>query len=406
MKFSDTVKLGMIYTGKHKLRFAANTVAVAILLFLCFCLLSLIGSMSATADADMLKHLADNNNVVTVSLSGTAHSSEAIEVLPSEIRSVKKALSETGEVNVRENIVDLHPQIEFAGHSLPFETISIDPSSPPVVTSGQAVDANADGKIWIGENVFLSIKNIMPGFELEDTIAVTVRGIERTVTVSGTVAKNDVIFASLDDLQEWGALKILSADFSISTSGNIDDVKRLISLLENLNSSLVADANAGNRLSSLETACYESTTSAISLYSVCFIVVVLFLTALLTGILKTDTMINIADNIRTFSIMRCLGLDNANLMQISLTAPYLNIAAGCAVSAGATLSFNAVIKTLANKILSPVLFYTTSAAFSSLWWSYIIYAVLLVGFVTLYFSLTLIRSLKRKNLLQTLQGEA
>lgn len=409
MKYKDVVEFSLFYLKKHKLRFLLNTITATIVIAIIFTLFSLCASILVTVDKDLDLHIQENNNQAVFTLNGTQNGRKYYSVTEQEIVDTKDVLSRYGEVEIKEEIRFNDLAISIGSQKVYVALNIMGLANSHEIVAGEEWNSDIDSQnyLWVTSDIFNGIKTLNSSFEIGDDLTLKVDDDNVTFKIMGIVEGRNGVFAGKSYLINSNIAYVSYANFYLTLPQDnvVDNVKKLDKTIESFNKGLDNDSGAQDRLSNFEINHYRNISTQVGLYNLCIFAIVLFLTVLIVGVLKNNSVINIFDNIEAFSIMRCLGMNNRQLMHISLTESYLNIVTSCVVGSGVSIALFSVVRLLANKILASYLIKSTVAAYDSAWWTYIVFCIVLLLLTTIYFSLTLSKSLKRKNLLKTLKGE-
>lgn len=408
MKFSDILEFSFFYIKKHKLRFLLNTLTALIVITLIFISFSLCASIFATIDEDINAYLRQNDNNILIMLNGAQNGRKNNSVSLKEIEETKEGLSKYGHIEIDENIRFNDLKLQMWGENIFLDVNVIGYNNAPQIIEGEEWSEDKDDKnyLWITNDIFQGIKKIQSDFEVGSEVRVVVNNVVEMLMVKGVVEGKNMVFAGRSYLINNNFAYISYAEFHLKlySDRGIEYIKELDKELLCLNNNFVTDDGI-ERLTNYEISYFREISKIAQLYVMCIICVIIFLAILIVGVFKNNSIINIYDNIETFSIMRCLGMKNSILIPISLTETYLNILISCLLGGGLSVVFKNPIKSFVNMLLTKNLIIPTTAVYNSAWWLFVVFTVILIFVATLYFSVTLTKSLKRKNLLKTLKGE-
>ena len=413
MRFFDVWKLGIADLKKHKLRFVLNTLSIALIMMIIFALMSFCLSLDKTVDNDMEEHLLAKDGKVTVTFNGTQEDRPTHCITWDELKKLEDYIvnydenAVINEINwARGNYVEIDIEnfstnidVEYFGHG----------KTPQLIDGKDWNNEDNDANYaWINGDSFDQLKGVNPNIKIGDTIQIkTTIGSILTVEIAGIVqGENSAYFLKKYAIDNHVAL-IHTVNYDVTLRDMKNPVKSLKKLLNGLDKITDKMPKNGNleRISGDEHWYYEVIYYATLLYDIVISIIIVFFTVLILGILKNNAMINVFDNIKTFSLLRCIGLENKKIIGISMIESALSLIIGSLTGGALSLAFMGVIKIAANKVLVGELYNIEMLGYDFGWWLMICYLVgmLLISFV--YFALTLTKSLRRKNLLQTLKRE-
>lgn len=417
MKFIDAFSLGIRDIKKHKMRFCFNILSTAIILLVISVLMSFVLTLNAIIQEDMKRHLIENEKSITVFLNGADNDKGNYVVTWEESQLMENFTTDyDGNVDIRErswhNDVEIivaqavrNVDVCYFGENSEYTG----DSTPRLIEGKDWEEASEEKKyIWLGLETYDFIRNMNPDFKIGDTLNFVVAGnINITLETAGLIDSN-AFYVTKKSAIENCFVSVSHIEYDLTLQDGSNPVKSLRQLQKSLNAidkGLTKNEGQTERISCSEFFQYSMLNSSLLIYRIVITLVVIFLTVLILGVLKNNAVINIFDNIKTFSLLRCMGLENKKIVGISMAETLLCLCPSVVLGSALSLAFKGLISKVANQVIGTQLYNLHTMAYDSAWWVMLCYFVGLLLLVTLYFSLTLIKYLKRKNLLGTLKRE-
>ncbi len=415
MKFIDAFELGIRDIKKHKMRFCFNILSTAIILLVISVLMSFVLTLNAIIQEDMKRHLIENENSITVFLNGANNDKGNYGVTWEESQLMENFMTDyDGNVGIRER--SWHNDVEVIVAQV-VRKVNVCYFSENSEYTGDGTPRLIDGKdweeaseetkyIWLGIETYDFISNINPDFKIGDTLNFVVVGnINMTLETAGLI-DSDAFYVTKKSAIQNGFVSVSHIEYDLTLRDVGNPLKSLGQLQESLNAidkGLTKNEGQTERISCSEFSQYSVLNSSLLVYRMVIASVVIFLTVLILGVLKNNAVINIFDNIKTFSLLRCIGLENKKIVGISMAETLLCLCVSVVLGSALSLAFKGLISKVANQVIGTQLYNLHTLAYDSAWWVMLCYFVGLLLLIMLYFSLTLIKYLKRKNLLGTLK---
>ena len=417
MKFKDAFGLGIRDIKKHKLRFCLNFMSVALVMIFIFALMSFVLTADATVKKDMRQHLTENDYAITISLNGTIDDKGFHRVTWDEARQMQDFMEDyDASVRIRENIWHNDIQINFAQEVLGVgvyyfgeKSNYFDGETPQLISGKNWEEEKEDAKyIWIGKEIFELIRRVDPDFEIGEDLNFTIAGkIDVTLETAGIV-EGKSFFVTKRCAIESNIVSVSHINYDLTLKDGKDNVKSLEQLqksLRQIDKGLVKNQGETERVSCSEIFQLSSFNYFLTPYKLIIASVIIFLTILILGVLKNNAVINVFDNVKTLSLLRCIGLENKKIVGISMVETLLCICLSSILGGTLSLAFKSIISNTANQLVGSQLYDMHTVAYDNAWWLMLCYFAGLVLLSAVYFSLTLTKYLKRKNLLGTLKRE-
>ncbi len=415
MKFVDAFELGIRDIKKHKMRFCFNILSIVIILLVISILMSFALTLNAIIQEDMRHHLIENENSITVFLNGANNDNGNYGVTWEESQQMENFMTDyDGNVGIRErswhNDVEVIVAQEERRLNVCYfgENSEYTDGSTPKLIEGKDWEEASDetNYIWLGIETYDFIRNINPDFKIGDMLNFVVTGnINTTLETVGLIDGNTCYVTEKSAIEnDFVSVSHIEYDLTLREGSNpVKSLRQLQKSLIAIDKGLTKNEGQIERISCSEFSHYSMLNSSLLLYRLVIALVVIFLTILILGVLKNNAVINIFDNIKTFSLLCCIGLENKKIVGISMAETLLSLCSGIILGGALSLAFKGLISKIANQLIGTQLYNLHTMAYDSAWWVMLCYFIGLILLVMLYFSLTLIKYLKRKNLLGTLK---
>lgn len=405
MKWNDILTFGLYGIKKHKLRFVINCLVLVVLLGLMFCIVNIAFSVKETAKLDLIKHLNENDNIVEISYSPAITQDIPNSIIAEEEKIITQKVESLGECTV-----DKHYRVETVSFLLGFSTYDMNikyiKQEELTLVDGRHWDEvqSSDNYIWITEDIYkIYGKYMTPDMVISGKMDDKKIDFKFAGVVSGD---NFSVYANWDFLIEneihWLAWS--SYYFKLDSSDNYNSLINTCKTLEKFCETL-PDYIDGDRVYCDEYAHYKEVEFYSSMYALACVALLVYFIILTIGVLKNNAVINMFDRIKTYSIMRCIGMENNRLVRIAMVESCLTILVGVVGSFFIGLVFGGAVSSIANILLDDLLYDNTSKIFVYTWWMPFVLLVVLVALTFVHFSISLTKSLRRKNLLQSLKRE-
>lgn len=407
MKFKEQLYFSLYALKKHKLRFAINCTVILIITVVIFILSSIISTIDKTIDNDFVNAVKNNDYVLNVTLQGNYLPNGKWGVSLKEKSKVENMLNEYGELKSNYKVFSKSVDYILADRTIPLKPIFID----------DKFNNNIDGLIYEKED--LRIGNIWLGKELAEAAAALGVELNAGDTLNAKISENTYefcikgilenssdVYIGLEYSLEIGLANIQHIEYQIENKefGNLKFLKSFVRNINKCDEGLDKNVNANmKRLNGTDISGYEINKAKSRLYLWLFCAGIAFLTALIIGLLRNNAMIDIEDRIGFFAILRCLGLENRKIVNISLFEAILSLIIGVIGAFLASFAFKSLIIAIADIIVSKWLLVSTSViTYSFEWWN-ICFLPIIALLSFLYFTFVLHRRLKRKNIMKVLK---
>lgn len=417
MKFSDVFELGIRDIKKHKMRFCLNVISIAIILLLIFVLISFIFSIDATVKEDMKKHLTANGNAITVSLSGVHNEKGIYGVTWDESQRMKSFMTNYDpNVGIRENVWHNRTEVNIGLHTAEMDvcyfgekSIYCDGEIPRLIEGKEWEECTEkDNCIWISQQMNDYITYLNLDIKIGDEVKFTVAGQSDVVFELAGIVEGGSAYVTKKCAIESGVVSVSYINYDLTLKDGKNPVKSLKQLqksLDGIDKGFAKDEGQIDRISCDEFVQLYGLRYTVMPYRIILALVILFFTILILGVLKNNAAINVFDNMKSYSLLRCIGLENKKLAAISIVETLLCICISAVLGGVLTFAFRGLISKFVYQAIGEELYDLHTFAYDSAWWVMICYFAVLSLLAIGYFSMTLIKYLKRKNLLGTLKRE-
>ncbi len=417
MKFVDAFELGIRDIKKHKMRFCLNIMSIAIILLVIAGLMSFVLTLNATVKEDMKQHLIKNGNSITVFLNGAHNDKGNYGVTWEESQLMKEFITDyDGNVGIRESV--WHNEVEII---VAQEVRNVDVcyfgenseytgDSTPRLIEGIDWEGESDETkyIWLGLDTYDLIRKVNPDFKIGDKLHFVVAGKTNVALETAGLIDGNAFYVTRKNAIKNCFVSVSCIYYDLTLQDGNDPVTSLRQLqksLDVIDKDLIKDEQQNERINCNEFSQLYGFNYILLPYQIIVALVILFFTNLILGVLKNNAVINVFDNIKTFSLLRCIGLENKKIVAISIVETLLCLCISVILGGILSFAFKNVISSVANQVIGEKLYDLHTTAYDSAWWVMLCYFVAISLLAVLYFSLTLIKYLKRKNLLGTLKRE-
>lgn len=412
MRITEELRYSFNMLMRHKLRFAINCIVVVVLMLTIFTLTSIITTLNKSVDNDIIEYVKANNYSLSLNLMATKWDDGTHTVELSEKKLVDDFLSKYGTVTsdfrVSVNTVDY----AVGGINMQLRPTVIDTNTSLNVIKGEPFNENfsAENYVWVKDTLIEQLNQSGKKIDIGSEIVVSHKGQKHSFILKGIHNGKDSIYVGQTCLLEKNIATIGYIKYLVTSENfsNIKSIKMLISDIAKLVNEIYKPK--GNEhitrvnCSPLET--YQISRERIEFYTPIIIVAIMFFVILMIGILKNNAMININDNIKFYAMMRCLGLDNNKILNISFFEAILTILIGALIAFALTFALSGLVIFVAGGIISDTLLIVGGEIiFEHLWWTAICFIIGIGLLLYGYFFIVLKRRLKRANLIKVLKEE-
>lgn len=412
MRITEQLKYSFNMLMRHKLRFAINCIVVVILLLTIFTLTSIITTLNKSVDNDILEYVKTNDYSLSLNLMSSKWDDGTHTVKLSEKKLTDDFLSKYGTVTsdyrVSINTVDY----AVGGYNVQLRPTAIDTNTSFNVIKGDAWNESlsAQNYVWVKDTLIEQLNQSGKKIDVGSEIVVTHKGQKHAFILKGIHNGNDDIYVDKITLLERNIATISYIKYKVTSENfsNIKSIKMLISDISKIENELYKpkDNEQITRVDCSPLKTYQISREGNEFYATIIIIAILFFVILLIGILKNNAMININDNIKFYAMMRCLGLDNNKILNISFFEAILTIIIGALIAFALTFALSGLVIFVASKIKSNTLLIVGGEIIFALpWWISICITVGIGLLLYGYFFIVLKRRLKRANLIKVLKEE-
>lgn len=407
MKFKEQLYFSLYALKKHKFRFAINCTVILIITVVIFILSSIISTIDKTIDNDFVNAVKNNDYILNVNLQGNYLPNGKWGVNLQEKLKVEELLNKYGELISNYKVISEIVDYTLADRTLPLKPIFIDDKFNKNIDglNYEIADLRV-GNIWLGKE--LAEEAAALGVELNagDTINAKISENIYEFRIKGILENGSDVYIGLEYSLEIGLANISFIEYQIENKefGNLKFLKSFVRNINQCDEGLDKNVNAHTkRLNGTDISGYEVNKAKSHLYLWLFCVGIAFLTTLIIGLLRNNAMIDIEDRIGFFAILRCLGLENRKIVNISLFEAVLSLTIGVIGAFLASFAFKSLIIAIADIIVSKWLLVSNSViTYSFEWWN-ICFLPIIALLSFLYFTFVLHRRLKRKNIMKVLK---
>ena len=150
---------------------------------------------------------------------------------------------------------------------------------------------------------------------------------------------------------------------------------------------------------------FEEINTYISIFWSIVAAIIIFFTCVLLGVVRNNATNNIFDNIKSYSIMRCMGIKNNEIVAVAMTQNLFEIVLGGVGGTIGGIGLKSLTLMLAKLILREFMNDINSLVFGYVWWALLVYVMVLAGLCYIYFYASIDNNLKNQKLLLTLKRE-
>lgn len=412
MRITEELRYSFNMLMRHKLRFAINCIVVVVLMLTIFTLTSIITTLNKSVDNDIIEYVKANNYSLSLNLMATKWDDGTHTVKLSEKKLVDDFLSKYGTVTsdfrVSVNTVDY----AVGGINMQLRPTIIDTYTSLNLIKGVPFNESfsAQNYVWVKDTLIEQLNKSGKNIDIGSEIVVMYEGQKHSFILKGIHNGKDSIYVGQTILLEKNIATIGYIKYLVTSENfiNIKSIKMLISDISKIENELYKPKGNEHitRVDCSPLGTYQISREGIEFYTSIIIVAIMFFVILMIGILKNNAMININDNIKFYAMMRCLGLDNNKILNISFFEALLTIIISALIAFALTYALSGLVIFVAGGIISDTLLIVGGEIiFEHLWWAAICFiigiGVLLYG----YFFIVLKRRLKRANLIKVLKEE-
>lgn len=412
MRITEELRYSFDMIMRHKLRFAINCIVVVVLMLTIFTLTSIITTLNKSVDNDIIEYVKTNNYSLSLNLMAIKWDDDTHTVKLSEKKLVDDFLSKYGTVTsdfrVSVNTVDY----AVGGINMQLRPTIIDTNTSLNVIKGEPFNESfsAQNYVWVKDTLIEQLNQSGKKIDIGSEIVVTHKGQKHSFILKGIHNGKDSIYVGQTILLEKNIATIGYIKYLVTSENfsNIKSIKMLISDIAKLENELFKpkDNEHITRVNCSPLKTYQISREGIEFYTPIIIVAILFFVILMIGILKNNAMININDNIKFYAMMRCLGLDNNKILNISFFEAILTILIGALIAFALTFALSGLVIFVAGGIISDTLLIVGGKiVFEHLWWTAICFIIGIGLLLYGYFFIVLKRRLKRANLIKVLKEE-
>lgn len=412
MRITEELRYSFNMLMRHKLRFAINCIVVVVLMLTIFTLTSIITTLNKSVDNDIIEYVKTNNYSLSLNLMAIKRDDGTHTVKLSEKKLVDDYLSKYGTVTsdfrVSVNTVDY----AVGSINMQLRPTVIDTNTSLNVIKGVPFNESfsAQNYVWVKDTLIEQLNKSGKNIDIGSEIVVMYEGQKHSFILKGIHNGKDSIYVGQTILLEKNIATIGYIKYLVTSENfiNIKSIKMLISDISKIENELYKPKGNEHitRVDCSPLGTYQISREGIEFYTSIIIVAIMFFVILMIGILKNNAMININDNIKFYAMMRCLGLDNNKILNISFFEALLTIIISALIAFALTFALSGLVIFVAGGIISDTLLIVGGEIiFEHLWWAAICFiigiGVLLYG----YFFIVLKRRLKRANLIKVLKEE-
>lgn len=412
MRITEELRYSFNMLMRHKLRFAINCIVVVVLMLTIFTLTSIITTLNKSVDNDIIEYVKTNNYSLSLNLMATKWDDGTHTVKLSEKKLVDDFLSKYGTVTsdfrVSVNTVDY----AVGGINMQLRPTVIDTNTSLNVIKGEPFNESfsAENYVWVKDTLIEQLNQSGKKIDIGSEIVVSHKGQKHSFILKGIHNGKDSIYVGQTILLEKNIATIGYIKYLVTSENfsNIKSIKMLISDIAKLENELFKPKGNEHitRVNCSPLKSYQISREGIEFYTSIIIVAILFFVILMIGILKNNAMININDNIKFYAMMRCLGLDNNKILNISFFEAILTILIGALIAFALTFALSGLVIFVVGGIISDTLLIVGGEIiFEHLWWTAICFIIGIGLLLYGYFFIVLKRRLKRANLIKVLKEE-
>lgn len=412
MRITEELRYSFNMLMRHKLRFAINCIVVVVLMLTIFTLTSIITTLNKSVDNDIIEYVKTNNYSLSLNLMATKWDDGTHTVKLSEKKLVDDFLSKYGTVTsdfrVSVNTVDY----AVGGINMQLRPTIIDTNTSLNVIKGEPFNESflAQNYVWVKDTLIEQLNQSGKKIDIGSEIVVTHKGQKHSFILKGIHNGKDSIYVGQTILLEKNIATIGYIKYLVTSENfsNIKSIKMLISDISQIENELFKpkDNEQITRVDCSPLKTYQISKEGNEFYTAIIIIAILFFVILMIGILKNNAMININDNIKFYAMMRCLGLDNNKILNISFFEAILTILISALIAFALTFALSGLVIFVVSGIKSDsLLIVGGEIIFENLWWTAICFIIGIGLLLYGYFFIVLKRRLKRANLIKVLKEE-
>lgn len=412
MRITEELRYSFNMLMRHKLRFAINCIVVVVLMLTIFTLTSIITTLIKSVDNDIIEYVKANNYSLSLNLMATKWDDGTHTVKLSEKKLVDDFLSKYGTVTsdfrVSVNTVDY----AVGGINMQLRPTVIDTNTSLNVIKGEPFNENfsAENYVWVKDTLIEQLNQSGKKIDIGSEIVVSHKGQKHSFILKGIHNGKDSIYVGQTCLLEKNIATIGYIKYLVTSENfsNIKSIKMLISNISKIENEIYKPKGNEHitRVNCSPLKSYQISRERIEFYTPIIVVAIMFFVILMIGILKNNAMININDNIKFYAMMRCLGLDNNKILNISFFEAILTILIGALIAFALTFALSGLVIFVAGGIISDTLLIVGGEIiFEHLWWTAICFIIGIGLLLYGYFFIVLKRRLKRANLIKVLKEE-
>lgn len=412
MRITEELKYSFNMLTRHKLRFAINCIVVVVLMLTIFTLTSIITTLNKSVDNDIIEYVKTNNYSLSLNLMAIKWDDGTHTVKLSEKKLVDDFLSKYGTVTsdfrVSVNTVDY----AVGGINMQLRPTIIDTNTSLNVIKGEPFNESfsAQNYVWVKDTLIEQLNKSGKNIDIGSEIVVMYEGQKHSFILKGIHNGKDSIYVGQTILLEKNIATIGYIKYLVTSENfsNIKSIKMLISDISKIENELYKPKGNEHitRVDCSPLGTYQISREGIEFYTSIIIVAIMFFVILMIGILKNNAMININDNIKFYAMMRCLGLDNNKILNISFFEALLTIIISALIAFALTFALSGLVIFVAGGIISDTLLIVGGEIiFEHLWWAAICFIIGIGLLLYGYFFIVLKRRLKRANLIKVLKEE-
>lgn len=412
MRITEELRYSFNMLMRHKLRFAINCIVVVVLMLTIFTLTSIITTLNKSVDNDIIEYVKANNYSLSLNLMATKWDDGTHTVKLSEKKLVDDFLSKYGTVTsdfrVSVNTVDY----AVGGINMQHRPTIIDTNTSLNIIKGEPFNESfsAQNYVWVKDTLIEQLNQSGKKIDIGSEIVVTHKGQKHSFILKGIHNGKDSIYVGQTCLLEKNIATIGYIKYLVTSENfsNIKSIKMLISDISQIENELFKpkDNEHITRVDCSPLKTYQISKEGNEFYTAIIIIAILFFVILMIGILKNNAMININDNIKFYAMMRCLGLDNNKILNISFFEAILTILISALIAFALTFALSGLVIFVVSGIKSDsLLIVGGEIIFENLWWTAICFIIGIGLLLYGYFFIVLKRRLKRANLIKVLKEE-
>lgn len=398
MKFKDIAAFAFKDWKNHKGRFFITALLCLMVSTLIFAITYIAFSTQATAREDMRMYVSGLDGAVQVNIGkvGARGDEEGYSVMPEDIAVLKEHLSAVGEVQGVKTY-EITREVRFAGALVRVKAIE---NSGVTVSEGLNIEEAPENAVWLSAfyaalaERYLHVTDIVG-----KSYSALIEGKSIDFVVAGVLSEDDYgIYAKSDYLYKSGAAAITNAEIALKIpDGEYSTMDALSGAIDKAETQIYPQ---GGALSSPAVSHYKDLITATALTAVLAAVAAVFFALLMLSVLRNNAVIGIYDNIRLYSLMRCLGVRRTDIGLMAAAEISVCVTGASLIAVGLSHAFAPLCARAASVILD-----TSACVFAWQWWVDIICVFAFAAFAAVYVAVTLYKTIKKKKLLSTVRNE-